>query len=50
MSITQIIRRVHIYDVTSFFLRGEGKMLLRMPSDPHHWVMWESVGCRCHTH
>ena len=33
-----------------FFLRWEGKMLLRMPSDPHHWVMWESVGCRCHTH
>ena len=35
---------------TLFFLCGEGKMLLRMPSDPHHWVMWESVGCRCHTH
>ena len=34
----------------AFFLRGEGKMLLRMPSDPHHWVMWESIGCRCHTH
>ncbi|MQK85101.1 hypothetical protein EI035_23965, partial [Escherichia coli] len=33
-----------------FFPREEGKMLLRMPSDPHQWVMWESVGCRCHTH
>ena len=46
----EFISTLNGHDDIGVFLRGEGKMLLRMPSDPHHWVMWESVGCRCHTH